>query len=210
MDLLTDPEEKIMCPYNPAHHIMRKRMNTHLSKCKRNYPESKLVECDFNVNHKVPEPELQYHHENCPDRRKIEHTVYHEEGVPINKFPVHNIEVQADESWDSYDVPSYDPVKYCETNVVIRRMDVASAAVRKNFRMEERHRLNELSINKPIPSSSIQPQQSNRNHPGARRNLPEIPRGTVAEDTPESVAEIMNRIVIGKDKAFIPKPRAGQ
>lgn len=34
-------------------------MNTHLVKCKKNYPDAKLVECDFNVNHKIPEPELQ-------------------------------------------------------------------------------------------------------------------------------------------------------
>lgn len=53
------PDEKILCPYNSAHHILRKRMNTHLVKCKKNYPDAKLVECDFNVNHKIPEPELQ-------------------------------------------------------------------------------------------------------------------------------------------------------
>lgn len=34
-------------------------MNTHLVKCKRSYPDAKLVECDFNVNHKISEPELQ-------------------------------------------------------------------------------------------------------------------------------------------------------
>lgn len=66
------------------------------------------------------------------------------------------------------DTPSYDPVKYCETNVVVRRKDVASAAVRKNFRLEERHRLHQLSNNIPTPSTD-EPQQASGNQPGARR-----------------------------------------
>lgn len=48
-----------MCPYNPSHFVFKKRMDKHLSKCKKNYPDTKLVECDFNSNHKIPEPELQ-------------------------------------------------------------------------------------------------------------------------------------------------------
>nr|CAH7738948.1 unnamed protein product [Callosobruchus chinensis] len=89
-----------MCPYNSAHYILRKRMNTHLVKCKRSYPEAKLVECDFNMLHKIPEPELRYHHDNCPDRKKIEVTVYQEEGMDMNKYPIKSEAVPTEESWD--------------------------------------------------------------------------------------------------------------
>nr|CAH7738947.1 unnamed protein product [Callosobruchus chinensis] len=134
-----------MCPYNSAHYILRKRMNTHLVKCKRSYPEAKLVECDFNMLHKIPEPELRYHHDNCPDRKKIEVTVYQEEGMDMNKYPIKSEAVPTEESWDDLNVPTYDPKKHCETKNVIRHLDVASASKRREFRMQERKRIGLLN-----------------------------------------------------------------
>lgn len=102
-------------------------MNTHLVKCKKNYPDAKLFECDFNVNHKIPEPELQvcrkltyeiskystvsinqiikknhfqYHHDNCPDRNKMEMKMYQEEDQDLNMFPIQNICVPTEDTWD--------------------------------------------------------------------------------------------------------------
>ncbi|KAJ8961029.1 hypothetical protein NQ314_006011 [Rhamnusium bicolor] len=186
MEILHDPEEKIMCPYNPSHHIRRYRMNVHLVKCKKSYPESKLVECDFNVNHKIPEPELQYHHENCPDRKKIEVTIYQEEGSVINRFPIPNIEDN---------VQTYDPAKYCEQNEVIRHVDVESAAKRKNFRLTERQRINQLTVNKPSDRlENNRPSNVNKNASALKRNLPEKSRVVVQEDTPASVEDILKRL----------------
>lgn len=45
------------CPYNKAHQIIRSRMQTHLAKCKKAYPEQKLLECPYNTIHKVLEAE---------------------------------------------------------------------------------------------------------------------------------------------------------
>ncbi|KAG5865836.1 hypothetical protein JTB14_032848 [Gonioctena quinquepunctata] len=169
MEILTDPEEMMICPYNNSHHIRAKRMNTHLVKCKKSYPETKLVECDFNVNHKIPEPERQYHHSICPDRQKIEISIYQEAGSDINKFPVHNLHVPTDESWDDVNVPTYDPQKYCESKDILRHIDVESAAKRRDFRVAERKRLGQYT--------NIQVQQAkeneviDRNVPGpSRRN----------------------------------------
>lgn len=44
---------------------------------------------------------VQYHHENCPDKRKLEIHIYKEETVDLNKFPIQNVMVPAEESWDS-------------------------------------------------------------------------------------------------------------
>lgn len=58
-DAFFSPNEMVLCPYNPAHRIAKNRLNTHLIKCRRSNPDAKLVACEFNVNHRVPEPELQ-------------------------------------------------------------------------------------------------------------------------------------------------------
>lgn len=65
MMLFFSPNEMILCPFNPAHHITRGRLNTHLSKCKKNNPDVKLVSCEFNVNHIIAEPELQVRIQVC-------------------------------------------------------------------------------------------------------------------------------------------------
>lgn len=55
---LRDPEETVSCPYNKAHQIIRKRMQTHLVKCSKNYQDTNLQVCIYNAVHKVPEPEM--------------------------------------------------------------------------------------------------------------------------------------------------------
>ncbi|KAJ8917104.1 hypothetical protein NQ315_012594 [Exocentrus adspersus] len=146
---------------------------------------------------------------------KVEHTFYVEEGKTVNKFPVQNIAVEAEESWDYLNATSYDPNKYCESTGVLRHLDVASAATRKNFRMEERHRLSQLNSSSNNTARLVQPdsnQSTARNTvPGLRRNLPDIPNATtVEENTPELVNELIKRLNLGKNKSFIPKTRVGQ
>ncbi|KAJ8985643.1 hypothetical protein NQ317_015139 [Molorchus minor] len=206
MEIFFDPEEKIMCPYNRAHHIRRSRMNTHLVKCKKNYPDAKLIECDFNVDHKIPEPELQYHHENCPDKVKIEYTVYQEEGADPDMYPVQNIAIESEETWDDYNVPAYNPNKYCENAEVIRHIDVQSAAKRKDFRVKERQRLNQVAGPKlSAPSLQADRRPANNGPEMAVRNLPDSDRKVdiVEEQTPELVNHLVKRLTQGKAKVYI-------
>lgn len=210
MEIYLDPEEQIMCPYNSSHFIRRKVMNTHLVKCKKNYPEAKLVECDFNVIHKIPEPELQYHHDNCPDRKKIEVTVYQEDKTNLNKFPIHNVHVSPEDSWDTENVSTYKPDTYCETREVLRHMDVQSAAKRRNFRIEERQRLSEVQkegeSKKVIAQSRSRPMRNVALSNISGKELPATERSrTMEEATPDSIAEIVQRIRIGANQSFIPK-----
>ncbi|XP_056648924.1 gametocyte-specific factor 1 homolog [Diorhabda carinulata] len=208
MEIYLNPEEQIMCPYNSAHFIRRKVMNTHLVKCKKNYPEAKLVECDFNVTHKIPEPELQYHHDNCPDRKKIEVTIYQEDKTNLNKFPIHNIHISPEDNWDTENVDTYKPDIYCETREVLRHIDVQSAAKRRNFRLGERQRVSEVQkerANKKVVNQS-RPIRNAALSSFSGKELPATERTrTLEEATPDSIGEIVQRIRIGANQSFIPK-----
>nr|CAI5835180.1 unnamed protein product [Callosobruchus analis] len=106
---------------------------------------------------------FQYHHDNCPDRKKIEVTVYQEEGADLNKYPIKTEAVPTEESWDDLNVPTYDPKKHCETKNVIRHLDVASAAKRREFRMQERKRIGLLNANQESKCDSDRPKENIRN-----------------------------------------------
>lgn len=201
-----DPEEQIICPYNNSHYIRRKRMAFHLTKCKAAYeelhPDVPLRECDFNVTHKVPDPELQYHHETCPDRKKIEIAVYQDTKTDLDKFPIVNIHVATEESWDNDNVASYDPEKYCMSNEIIRHKDVISAAKRRNFRLEERKRIGQFSQSGGEPANSSVPRAPRQQENQTRRPLPDHKRGEYREDTPGVIEEIVQRIKIDAKNGF--------
>lgn len=48
----------IECPYNRAHQILASRMQFHLIKCRKNYPNAKMADCPFNKTHVIPVNEL--------------------------------------------------------------------------------------------------------------------------------------------------------
>ncbi|CAG9861813.1 unnamed protein product [Phyllotreta striolata] len=209
MEIYINPEEEIQCPYDKSHMIRRKWMNCHLTKCKRNHPETTLVECDFNFNHRIPESELQYHHQICPDRRKLEIAVVKDDQVDLNKFPIINHNVPTEECWDNENVASYDPEKYCRDNEIIRRKDVASAAQRRQFRLEERKRIDDVRRRKEM-------EEARRNEIAATRqaafgaqnriNLPDLEAtGCIKEETPQRVAGILDWIQMGAKRPVIPK-----
>ncbi|XP_055998476.1 uncharacterized protein LOC125683192 isoform X2 [Ostrea edulis] len=74
-----DPEEKIPCPYNKCEMIRAKRMPYHLIKCRRNHPCTEYTSCPLNATHIVPNPELRYHIDNCPDKARVEQNLAYEE-----------------------------------------------------------------------------------------------------------------------------------
>jgi hypothetical protein len=48
----------ITCPYNPCHQILRHRMQTHLVKCRKSYPDVVMQKCPFNAAHHIPQVEF--------------------------------------------------------------------------------------------------------------------------------------------------------
>jgi len=62
----------IECPYNRAHQIRPERMQYHLIKCRKQFPEKALVICPFNATHHMSKHEERNHMLNCPDRRIVD------------------------------------------------------------------------------------------------------------------------------------------
>lgn len=52
-------QEKMTCPYNVAHEIIPERFQSHLYKCRENYPLTEYKPCKWNACHDVPVPEYQ-------------------------------------------------------------------------------------------------------------------------------------------------------
>lgn len=48
----------VQCPYNESHQILPERLQTHLVKCRKQYPDCKKVQCPLNAVHWVNEQEL--------------------------------------------------------------------------------------------------------------------------------------------------------
>merc|ERR1719273_2872416 len=72
--------ETITCPYNPFHQILPHRIQYHLIKCKKNYPDVRLSTCPYNATHLMPKEEMKRHMERCLDRRIVEVQKYN---VPL-------------------------------------------------------------------------------------------------------------------------------
>lgn len=60
------------CPYNRSHQIRPERMQYHLIKCRKQFPEKNLVICPFNATHHMAKSEERNHMINCPDRRIVD------------------------------------------------------------------------------------------------------------------------------------------
>lgn len=58
MSGLNGYESIIECPYNRAHQLLKHRFQTHLVKCRKNYPNVQKVQCPYNAVHLINELEL--------------------------------------------------------------------------------------------------------------------------------------------------------
>ena len=97
METWADPDELVVCPYDPVHRVQRKRLQYHLIKCRKvgtvwsrdhvtsarpwyivyvfssqNFYVKDYRQCPFNARHVVPKPEFEYHIQVCEDRGRFE------------------------------------------------------------------------------------------------------------------------------------------
>ncbi|XP_018328768.1 uncharacterized protein LOC108739357 [Agrilus planipennis] len=197
-----ESERHLTCPYNPCHQILSGRMATHLVKCKRNYPDAKIVECKYNNTHRIPEPELKYHHDHCKDRVTLDKYMYVPETNNQDKYPVPKYDLSTDgECWDDVNVPTYNPEEHIKDKPILRNIMVQSAAVKRDFRNNERQRHQKLSnMNKCSEEKSAENFDTGR----ARRPaaLPVAARKAakdVSEDDPVIVASLMEKVKLGAE-----------
>lgn len=67
--MIANKSEKVTCPFNVAHTIERRRLQTHIIKCKRTLPANNdFVQCPFWELHYVKKHELEDHKLNCEHR----------------------------------------------------------------------------------------------------------------------------------------------
>ncbi|XP_067637633.1 protein D7-like [Eurosta solidaginis] len=137
---LENDSDVVVCPYNKAHRLLRRRLQSHLIKCRKNYPQLELQKCPFNVTHHIPEPEFAIHVTNCPDRKLI--TQYKYDTVEVkDEVRVKHAPVECDENWDDTEVEDYDPQKFIDKKNVLRKPFGVPPAERKKFIKSERKRL---------------------------------------------------------------------
>ncbi|XP_053669751.1 gametocyte-specific factor 1 homolog [Anopheles nili] len=150
----------LICPYNISHHISVTGMPSHLIKCRRQHRNAKIAICLFNRTHCVPEQELAFHMKNCPDRAMMETYQYvtstngnmsdlaldaainGTKGKPDDYQPSQT--GNDDENWDDMNAKPYNPVAYCETHAVIRKATHKTAAEKRQFYEDEKHRISQL------------------------------------------------------------------
>jgi hypothetical protein len=63
-------QDFVRCPYNMNHNVRFDRIQYHLMKCKKNYPDADFTICPFNASHHIPRINMDSHIKNCPNRPK--------------------------------------------------------------------------------------------------------------------------------------------
>ena len=73
---LLDPV--VICPYNEKHLIFKSRLQKHIVKCEKKYPEHYKVMCPYNATHRLFKSQLEEHVITCPTRNVLESEMYSE------------------------------------------------------------------------------------------------------------------------------------
>ena len=123
-------------------------------KCKRSYPDADVKVCSFNASHHVPTKDLKEHERNCPDAmRFLSYQMKYEVRI-ISKPPVapavdvyKRIHGDDDEDWDAEATikESYNPYKMTASKQVLRKIEGATESERREFRDQEKRRLDDLN-----------------------------------------------------------------
>ncbi|XP_044762236.1 gametocyte-specific factor 1 homolog [Coccinella septempunctata] len=193
MQAFEDPETPMICPYDKNHTIYAARFAFHLTRCRKNHPGAPIAICDYNHEHRIPKPELQYHLQSCPDRliteaRKKDVV----ENDSVMHFPIKNLVAPVDEKWDDEELnhPGYNYEEHSEKSNVLRIMCVEKPSVRKQFRKDEQRRMNVLRA--PNASNAT---VTRENEPSSSSRTPaESSSFHLDEDKPElSLADRINK-----------------
>ncbi|XP_005177541.2 protein snwA [Musca domestica] len=159
--MFLNDEDMVECPYNNSHRMLRKRLQSHLLKCRIHYPNVELRKCPFNLSHLIPEPEFTHHATNCPDRKLITQYKYDAPESVEEEVPKHT-PIESEENWDETDVPDYDPKKYVENATVIRCPQGPTPSERKEFIKKERKRLGDVDSDEDNDDESRNSQNDER------------------------------------------------
>ncbi|KAF7991147.1 hypothetical protein HCN44_002709 [Aphidius gifuensis] len=138
----------VVCPLDVHHVILKKRIQTHLTKCERQHDMTKKSKCPYNLTHIVDTIVFPHHLETCPDAISVHQYTYNTDQKPLagvltlEEVIKHQEGLDfGEENWDSAKTgPGYDPNKTIGEKMIIRQLSVASKKERKDFRLAERKR----------------------------------------------------------------------
>ncbi|XP_015439738.1 PREDICTED: uncharacterized protein LOC107194608 [Dufourea novaeangliae] len=141
-----------ICPFDKSHHIIDGRIQTHLVKCRKNYPKDAKVMCPFDTVHMIDPEEYEHHLSICPTSGNVR--CYENSFEPeISKGTVslkdacnQQTNTLDDEDWCGSN-PTYNPLVASETKNVVRTAVGLSKAKKKQFKHSERDRIAKLEKN---------------------------------------------------------------
>ncbi|XP_045181361.2 uncharacterized protein LOC123540418 [Mercenaria mercenaria] len=102
-----DPEQEVICPYDPNHRPRARGIQSHLINCRKNNPHMKLEICQFNATHHVPRSEYRHHLMTCPDKAMMELEFRYEARAGqvlggCTQVPVYqDMNIPSSEDWDA-------------------------------------------------------------------------------------------------------------
>lgn len=102
--MIRDVNPFVSCPFNPLHRVSQSRLQAHIVKCEKNYPNYKA--CPYNATHRFPEPEYTAHVTDCKARYAVfpENTSTKAANLPKPKPILENEFISKDdpeyEDWD--------------------------------------------------------------------------------------------------------------
>lgn len=70
------PDSVVRCPYNESHLIASSRIQKHILKCEKKFPEDFKVMCPYNASHRLFKSDLEEHIVTCPMRRVLKPELY--------------------------------------------------------------------------------------------------------------------------------------
>ncbi|XP_015113039.1 gametocyte-specific factor 1 homolog [Diachasma alloeum] len=164
----------VICPYDPAHEILKSRLQFHLVRCAKNHEFQDKEVCPYNAVHIIDKIHFQDHLVTCPDYREVQSFRFKTDDKELHGIvsmdevaQAHSRPVIGEEDWDN-DVyhQTYDPIKNSEGKPLVRSLIGASKAKRREFRMRERMRMAQFVDEKPTPESSeVKPDAKKSNEP---------------------------------------------
>ena len=194
----------LFCPYEPSHILLAHRMQTHLVKCRKQH-KNKMVQCLNNATHIVPEPELAFHMETCSDRISIDKFMYASSTTAEERFPVPTLNLAPAEKWDDDFHPTYDPEEHCINNPITRNKNNLPRAERRQFRMEERQRLQKFEVNKADETPKELPKKPNSTQVRRPVTVSAGVFNTAVDEEEDDVSTLMEKIKLGSKTVTIPK-----
>lgn len=140
-------ESYVTCPFNKSHRILKHRLQKHLNKCRKQYPNKKLI-CPCDATHMIDVEKYEHHISVCPSSGNIQCyqnilEVEQNVGTVSLEEACNKQTAVMNEDWSGNN-PTYNPLIASEKKNVIRAAICLPRSEKKQFRQYERDRISSL------------------------------------------------------------------